>query len=73
MICVVMKPEKAPVVAHEGLYGAYFNGNLVLHVRARNAKHAEDKFMFLMNREARGKTLDFNLEQQEKDNGKEQN
>ncbi len=72
MICVVMKPEKAPVVAREGLYGAYFNGNLVLHVRARNAKHAEEKFMYLMNREARGKTLDFNLEQQEKDNGKEQ-
>lgn len=68
MICVVMKPEKAPVVAHEGLYGAYFNGNLVLHVRARNAKHAEDKFMYLMEREAKGKTLDFNLEQlKEKD------
>ena len=74
MICVVMKPEKAPVVNREGLYGAYFNGNLVLHVRARNAKHAEDKLMYLMNREAKGKTLDFNLEsQQEKDNGKEQN
>lgn len=64
-----MKPEKAPVVAREGLYGAYFNGNLVLRVRARNAKHAEEKFLFLMNREAKGKTLDFNLEQQEKDNG----
>lgn len=64
-----MKPEKAPVVAHEGLYGAYFNGNLVLRVRARNAKHAEDKFMYLLNREARGKTLDFNLEKEMSNDG----
>ena len=62
MICVVMKPEKAPVVDHEGLYGAWFNGNRLLFVRARNARHAEEKFMFLMEREAKGKTLDFSLE-----------
>jgi len=64
MICVVMKPEKAPVVNHENLYGAWFNGSLLLRVRARNAKHAEEKFMYLMERETKGKTLDFNLEQQ---------
>lgn len=72
MIQIVMKPEKAPVVNREGLYGAWFNGNLVLRVRARNARHAEEKFMYLMNKEAGGKTLDFDLERQkEKDNGKE--
>lgn len=61
MIQIVMKPEKAPVVNHEGLYGAWMNGNLLLHVRARNAKHAEEKLMFLMERETRGKTIDFDL------------
>ena len=69
MICVVFRPEKAPVVNHENIYGAWFNGSLLLRVRARNAKHAEEKFMYLMNREARGKILDFNLElEKEKDN-----
>lgn len=75
MIQLVMKPEKAPVVNHEGLYGMYMNGNLLLHVRARNARHAEEKVMFLMNREVQGKTLDFNLEQfkQENNDGKQDN
>lgn len=72
MIRVVMKPVKAPVVAREGLYAAVFNGEPVLMVRARNAAHAEGKFMYLMKREASGKVLDFNLEQQEKDNGNQQ-
>ena len=67
MIRLVMKPEKAPVVNHEGLYGMYINGNLLLHVRARNARHAEEKVMFLMERETKGKTLDFSLEQVGKD------
>ena len=75
MIQVVMRPEKAPVVNHEGLYGAWFNGNMLFHVRARNARHAEDKLMFLMERETKGKTLDFNLEQfkQENNDGKNEN
>ena len=68
-----MRPERASVVNHEGLYGAWMNGNLLFHVRARNAKHAEEKVTFLMERETKGKTLDFNLEQlkKENDNGKE--
>lgn len=72
MIQIVMKPEKAPVVDREGLYAAFMNGNLLLHVRARNARHAEEKLMFLMERETKGKTLDFNLEQfrQERDDGR---
>ena len=73
MIRIVMKPVKAPVVNHEGLYAAVFNGELVLMVRARNAAHAEDKFMYLMKREASGKVLDFNLEsRKEEDNGERQ-
>ena len=63
MIQLVMKPEKAPVVSHEGLYGAYMNGNPLFRVRARNARHAEEKVMFLMKRETSGKVLDFDLEQ----------
>ena len=62
VIQLVMKPEKAPVVSHEGLYGVYMNGNLLFRVRARNARHAEEKMMFLMKRETSGKVLDFNLE-----------
>lgn len=71
MIRVVMKPVKAPVVNREGLYAALFGGKELFRVRARNAAHAERKLMFLMERETRGKTLDFNLEEQlkGKDNG----
>lgn len=63
-ITIVMKPLKAPVVVGEGLYAAVFNGERVLDVRAKNAKCAEEKFMYLMNREAKGKTLDFDLEKE---------
>lgn len=63
MIQLVMKPEKAPVVSHEGLYGVYMNGSLLFRVRARNARHAEEKVMFLMKRETSGKVLDFDLGQ----------
>ena len=63
MIRIVMKPLKAPVVAHEGLYAALFDGEEVFRVRARNARHAEEKMMFLVKRETSGKTLDFNLEE----------
>lgn len=72
MIQLVMKPEKAPVVSHEGLYGAYMNGNLLFRVRARNARHAEEKVMFLMKRETSGKVLDFNLERLRGEGGPEQ-
>jgi len=63
VIQLVMKPEKAPVVDHEGLYGMYMNGDLLLHVRARNARHAEEKIKFLMEHETMGKVIDFALEQ----------
>ena len=72
MIQLVMKPEKAPVVDHEGLYGVYMNGNLLFHVRARNARHAEEKVMFLMKRETSGKVLDFDLERLKGEGGPEQ-
>lgn len=73
MIQLVMKPERAPVVNREGLYGVFMNGNLIFRVRARNARHAEEKVMFLMERETKGKVIDFALEQfkKENDNGKE--
>jgi hypothetical protein len=58
-----MKPVRAPVVAREGLYAALFDGEEVFRVRARNARHAEEKLMFLVKRETSGKTLDFSLEQ----------
>lgn len=68
MIRIVMKPVKAPVVNHEGLYLAMFDqgpaNEPLLMVRARNAACAEEKFMYLMRREAAGKTLDFNLAEQ---------
>lgn len=71
MIQIVMKPERAPIVKREGLYAAYMNGNLLLHVRARNARHAEEKLMFLMEHETRGKVIDFTLEQfKESEDGK---
>lgn len=73
MIQIVFRPAKAPVVNHEGLYGAWMNGNLLFHVRARNARHAEEKVAFLMEHETMGKVIDFTLEQfkKENENGKE--
>ena len=61
-----MKPVRAPVVAREGLYAALFNGEELFRVRARYARHAEAKLMYLMKRETSGKVLDFDLEQQTK-------
>ena len=74
MVRIVFKPVKAPVVDHEGLYSARFNGREFFKVRARNAAHAEEKVMFLMARETMGKVIDYNLEQfrKEKDNGNQQ-
>ena len=62
MINLVMKPEKAPVVNREGLYSVRLNGEHFMHVRARNAAHAEKKLAYCFRRELSGKTLDFNLE-----------
>lgn len=67
MIRIVFKPLKAPVVDHEGLYSARFNGREFFKVRARNAAHAEAKLMYLMKRETSGKVLDFDLERQIKE------
>ena len=63
MIQLVMKPEKAPVVRHEGLYSVMMNGEPLFHVRARNAAHAERKLSYCFRKELSGKTLDFNLEE----------
>ena len=65
MIQLVMKPEKAPVVNREGLYSVRMNGEHLLHVRARNAPHAERTLAYCFKRELSGKTLDFNLEEME--------
>ena len=62
MIQLVMKPEKAPVVNHEGLYSVRMNGEHLMHIRAKNAQHAEKKLAYCFKRELSGKTLDFNLE-----------
>ena len=62
MIQLVMKPEKAPVVNREGLYSVRMNGEHLMHIRARNAPHAERKLAYCFKRELSGKTLDFNLE-----------
>lgn len=62
MIQLVMKPEKAPVVNHEGLYSVRMNGEHLMHIRALNAPHAERKLAYCFKRELSGKTLDFNLE-----------
>ena len=62
MIQLVMKPEKAPVVNKENLYSVRMNGEHLMHVRARNAQHAEKKLAYCFKRELTGKTLDFNLE-----------
>jgi len=62
MIQLVMKPEKVPVVNHEGLYSVRMNGEHLMHIRAKNAQHAEKKLAYCFKRELSGKTLDFNLE-----------
>lgn len=71
MIHVVLKPvPKAAVVDREGLYDAVFNGRKMFRVRARNARHAEQKIMFLVEHETKNKVIDYDLErfQKEKDN-----
>lgn len=70
MIQIVMKPDKAPVVNHEGLYVALFNGrDLGLRVRALRASHAEAKLMETFEKSVNDRkengvfTIDFNLEE----------
>lgn len=62
MIKIVMRPKKAPIVNGEGLYGAEFNSEILMDIRAKTAAHAEDKLMFCFKRELTGKTLSFKLE-----------
>jgi hypothetical protein len=62
MIQLVMKPVRAPIVNREGLYSVRMNGEHLMHIRARNAPHAERKLAYCFRRELSGKTLDFNLE-----------
>lgn len=62
MIRIVMRPQKAPVVAKEGLYLVEANGVPLCTIRARNAPHAEQKLMFLFGRELPGKNISFNIE-----------
>lgn len=63
MIRIVLKPvPKASVVDREGLYDAVFNGRKMFRVRARNARHAEQKLMFLVEHETKNKVIDYDLE-----------
>ena len=63
MIQIVMKPDKAPVVNHEGLYRAVFNcEDLGLRVRAKNAREAERKMMVVFRHELTDKTINFRPE-----------
>lgn len=68
MIGIAMRPvDKAGVVKGEGLYVAEFKlGPLaykpLLHIRAKNAKHAEEKLFYVFEHELTGKTLDFCLD-----------
>jgi len=55
------------VVKGEGLYSAEFKlGSLaykpLLKIRAKNAKHAEEKLFYVFEHELTGKTLDYDLE-----------
>lgn len=70
MIRITMKPVKAPMVRHEGLYVATFNdADIGLRIRARKASHAEEKLMEVFKKSVRDKSdesgfmvIDFNLE-----------
>ena len=63
MIQMVMKPDKAPVVNHEGVYRAVFGGeDIGLRIRARNAREAERKLMIVFRHELTGKMIDFKPE-----------
>ena len=63
MIQIVMKPDKAPVVNHEGLYRAVFNcEELGFRVRARNAREAERKLMIVCRHELSNKLINFKAE-----------
>lgn len=63
VIQMVMKPDKAPVVNHEGVYRALFGGeDIGFRVRARNAREAERKLMIAFRHELTNKTIDFKPE-----------
>lgn len=71
-----MKPDKAPVVNHEGLYVALFNGrDLGLRVRALRASHAEAKLTETLKKSVDDRKdngvfiIDFNLEEYLKGKG----
>ena len=70
MIQIVMKPDKAPVVNHEGLYVALLNGrDIGLRVRALRASHAEAKLTATLEKSVEDRkdngvfTIDFDLEE----------
>ena len=77
MIRIVMKPDKAPIVNHEGLYRVVFNcEDLGLRVRARNAREAERKTMIVFRHELTNKLINFRAEDhpaydKEESNGEE--
>lgn len=68
MIGIAMRPVAgAGVVKGEGLYTAEFKlGPLaykpLMKIRAKNAKHAEEKLFYVFEHELTGKTLDYDLE-----------
>ena len=77
MIQIVMKPDKAPVVKGEGIYGAVFNcEDLGLRIRAKNAREAKRKLMIVFRHELKNKSVDFKAEDyptydKEESNGEE--
>ena len=63
MIRIVMKPDKAPIVNHEGLYRAVFNcEDLGLRVRSKNVREAERKTMVVFRHELACKLINFKAE-----------
>ena len=63
MIQMVMKPDRAPVVNHEGVYRVLFScEDIGFRVRARNAKEAERKLMIAFRHELTNKLIDFRPE-----------
>jgi len=64
MINIVMHldAEDTGMVNYERLYVATVGSSQLCKVRARSAKHAEDKLMACFLHELPGKTIDFNLE-----------
>lgn len=64
MITIVMRPVKdAKTVNYEGLYSAELGGAELCRVRAKNARHAEEKLVETLKFNVpAGTVIDYNLE-----------